>query len=263
MSAQRARSRPVPAPRADAASGQYDFGFLVNQAPPAASPAGATDDESLDALPDGEETLVALARVHLGTYNHAVLQGDLRRAKSCGERIQTIARKMHGRPNTFGIASKKGGLGRLSQRLRAPDGTVPLHGQPGRFVIETAHCRVLVVMDTLAGAAATSMHLHAVDLDRPFLSETGFHAFYSSTGFAPVLGRDVAQTARKLTEDWVNSLTTRGRLHPITHANVIGDRRKRERDPAWKPGGWLHSLASAPAPMPPAEKPQARRRAKP
>lgn len=70
----------------------------------------------------------------------------------------------------------------LERETRAADGAVPLWGQTGSFVIACDGMRVRVEMEGMFGIGASSMPwlgfaVHAVDLDRPFLSETGYRSF--------------------------------------------------------------------------------------
>ena len=77
---------------------------------------------------------------------------------------------------------------RLAEKTRAPTGTIPLWGQEGEFVIETAGISVRMDTDGIFGIATRYVLMpgfaaHAVDWDKPFISETGFRSFigYSAT----------------------------------------------------------------------------------
>ena len=63
-----------------------------------------------------------------------------------------------------------------------PLGTVPLWGQTGDFIITVDDMRVRIELEGMFGLAARfsfwpGFSAHAVDHDRPFLSETGYRSF--------------------------------------------------------------------------------------
>jgi hypothetical protein len=75
----------------------------------------------------------------------------------------------------------------LEQLTRAPDGTVPLWGQNGTFGIECASMRVRIEIDGFFGIASrhsswVGFAAHAVDWDKPFLSDTGYRSFLGVGG---------------------------------------------------------------------------------
>lgn len=70
----------------------------------------------------------------------------------------------------------------LARLTAAEPGTVPLWGQEGEFVIEVTGMRVRIEMDGMFGIGAgfspwMNFSAHAVDWDKPFLSETGYRSF--------------------------------------------------------------------------------------
>lgn len=75
----------------------------------------------------------------------------------------------------------------LERETRAPDGTVPLWGQTGTFEITIGAMRVRIGMDGIFGIASDVYHwigfaARAVELDKPFFSETGFYSFVAVGG---------------------------------------------------------------------------------
>ena len=70
----------------------------------------------------------------------------------------------------------------LEHETAAEDGRVPKWGQTGRFQIIVGKMRVSIEQHGIFGIGALHMYwpgfaAHAVDLDKPFLSETGYRSF--------------------------------------------------------------------------------------
>src|SRR6202023_4095907 len=75
----------------------------------------------------------------------------------------------------------------LEHESAATPGSVPLWGQAGEFVITVGAMRVRIELHGMFGIGSTSclfagFYAHAVDTDRPFLSETGFRTFLGVSG---------------------------------------------------------------------------------
>ena len=102
----------------------------------------------------------------------------------------------------------------LKRRTAAKPGKVPLWGQLGSFVLEASGMRVRIETRGLFGVCGfASFNAHAVDLDRPFLSETGFRSFL---GYGPgsMSGLTVDTYAQRCIEAHVRT-ELRGRLLAI------------------------------------------------
>ena len=70
----------------------------------------------------------------------------------------------------------------LERGSTAPIGTVPLWGQTGNFGITVGSMAVRIGMSGMFGIGSSSLawpgfSAHAVDVGRPFLSETGYRSF--------------------------------------------------------------------------------------
>src|SRR5690606_16264225 len=82
-----------------------------------------------------------------------------------------------------GILAHEGAPGRvLTRETAAPSGTVPLWGQEGDFIITVGRMRVRIALDGLFGIASSfafwpGFAAHAVDYDRPFISQTDYRSF--------------------------------------------------------------------------------------
>lgn len=99
-------------------------------------------------------------------------------------RLRNEARLMAQKLNGFepGYLSHDDAPGYVLQRTNAaPTGEVPIWGQCGAFAVEVEGIAVKVTMEGMLGICSHSHWLgfgiHAVDWDRPFLSETGYRSF--------------------------------------------------------------------------------------
>lgn len=87
-----------------------------------------------------------------------------------------------------GILADDDAPGRVLDRLtRAAPGAVPLWGQSGQFEIMLEGMRVAIDMDGIFGIGASHMawlgfSAHALDFDKPFISETGYRSFLGCGG---------------------------------------------------------------------------------
>lgn len=76
----------------------------------------------------------------------------------------------------------------LERATAAPEGAMPLWGQTGNYTIDVDGMKVRIEQDGIFGLGCRScfwpgFSAHAVDYDRPFLSETGYRSFIGI--FAP------------------------------------------------------------------------------
>jgi hypothetical protein len=83
---------------------------------------------------------------------------------------------------TSGLLALDGAGTILAEKTRAPVGATPLWGQEGEFIIEAAGVTVRMETDGIFGISTRYVLLpgfaaHAVDFDKPFISETGFRSF--------------------------------------------------------------------------------------
>lgn len=143
----------------------------------------------------------------------------------------------------------------LAKQTAADDGKVPMYGQRGRFLMTIAGCRVDFGYDGLFGICGGDANV--VDLDRPFISETGYRSFQVCpmdrviwTGGLPVdeYLRRVCENQllqagdRKLREPSLVMVddTIIGKHLPMKKHDWI--RQNRKKDSAWQAGGFLASL---------------------
>lgn len=130
----------------------------------------ATIDEALPFLRDLIEK-----------HHAALLAADGETAMKLRDEAHKLALRLNkGEP---GILAGPDAPGCMLARLTLADPeTVPLWGQGGSFVIEVRGMRVRVDMDGLYGIGACyspwmNFGAHAVDWEKPFLSETGYRSF--------------------------------------------------------------------------------------
>lgn len=137
-------------------------------------------------LPDTYEEAIPFFRSMIGRHHAAMLAGDAATAMQLREEADLLATKL----NNFegGILADADSPGNVLDRAtRARKGTVPLWGQSGSFIIDIDGMRVRIAMDGIFALASNVYHwlgfaAHAVDWDKPFLSETGFRSFIAIGG---------------------------------------------------------------------------------
>lgn len=136
----------------------------------------------------------ARARALVARYHDAVLAGDLETLDSSQSAYEALVYVLNGNTMLGSAAGDDSAAYVLARAVAAAPGQVPCWGQSGDFLVEVDGMRVRVEV-------AEGLHnhhgltLHAVDLDRPFLSETG----YRSHGVTVTshLGETVDQAVRR------------------------------------------------------------------
>ncbi|MEM8821411.1 MAG: hypothetical protein AAGE90_18120 [Pseudomonadota bacterium] len=114
--------------------------------------------------------------------NHAaMLAADAPETRRLHEEARHLASKVNGgNPGILADEQAPGSV--LARETAAKPGAVPLWGQTGDFVVEVAGMAVRVEMEGLFGIGSgwgfwPGFSVHAVHLDQPFLSETGYRSF--------------------------------------------------------------------------------------
>jgi hypothetical protein len=150
--------------------------------------------------------------------HHAAMQvADIDKAMSIREEAHLLAAKLNG--GTCGIIAGPDAPGCILEReSAAPPDSVPLWGQAGEFTITVGAMRVRIELKGMFGIGSTSclfpgFYAHAVDRDRPFLSETGFRTFLGVSGQL-VPGLTTEDFARETIAAHVRQ-ELKGRLLPI------------------------------------------------
>ena len=117
----------------------------------------------------------------LEEHHAAMLAGQVEEVMFCREEAHRLAVKLNG--GKAGILADDDSPGYvLARETAAAPGMVPLWGQKASFIVTAAGARVRIEMDGVFGLFATtgfwlSFSAHAVDFDRPFISETGYRSF--------------------------------------------------------------------------------------
>ncbi|EMJ7039738.1 MULTISPECIES: klcB [Pseudomonadota] len=116
----------------------------------------------------------AVAAVHEAVLNRADLVADV-----AGDRYAAAVWKLNG-GTFFGCAGDEDAAERVIERhCRATPGVVPMWGQEGDFLASVDGMRVWVEVENGYGGLTTvHFQFHAVDLDGPFISETGYRSHF-------------------------------------------------------------------------------------
>lgn len=118
-----------------------------------------------------------LQAYHDATIEHGMMHGEV---NDLADQIEALAVEMNG-GSRFGMAAPGGGETRLADALRAPNGTLPLWGQPGEYTVELPDGErtipTKIETDGLFGIGDQNFGCYAVDPDLPFISHTGFRSF--------------------------------------------------------------------------------------
>nr|CDG15364.1 FIG00466505: hypothetical protein [Yersinia pestis 16/95] len=137
--------------------------------------------ELLAELPADRDGLLAAAVAAVVEIDAAVMRGDGAAAELAGERYEAIIWKLNGGTN-FGCMAHDEAAGRVIERhCAAVPGDVPLWGQRGQFLVVAGGVRALVEYEAgYGGPLNAHFQFHAVDLDRPFISATGYRSHFDT-----------------------------------------------------------------------------------
>lgn len=136
----------------------------------------------------------ARARAQVARYHDAVLAGDLDALDLSQSAYEALVYVLNGNTMLGSAADEDRATHVLARAVAAAPGQVPCWGQSGDFLVEVDGMRVRVEV-------AKGLHnhhgitLHAVDLDRPFLSETGYRSHFVTV--TSHLGETVEQAVRR------------------------------------------------------------------
>jgi len=136
-------------------------------------------------VPSTMEDAVPYYRRLIEREHAAMIAGDTAEAMKVREEAHDLAVKLNG-GTSLGICGGKDAPGPTLERLTAaPEGEIPLWGQEGNFIIDLDGMKVRIEQDGMFGigafmSPAPGFSAHAVDYDKPFLSETGYRSFIGS-----------------------------------------------------------------------------------
>lgn len=174
-------------------------------------------------LPDAADTeaLLQLAKELAATIDAAVLSGDVATEEAARQTYQAIIWKMNGGTMFASLDGPDAPGNVIAAHCAAPIGTVPGWWQDGEFLVTAAGVRARVVFGHGFTGGTRHFAFHAVDPNKPFISETGYRSHFQ----APVTGATVEAVATGVLESLV---ADRG-------GRVTIDRASRDRIevPAW------------------------------
>lgn len=193
------------------------------------------------------EQFPTIARQCVEKYHDAVLAGHVEVLDQMERAYNALVFKLNG-DTLFGCSAKADSAANvLSRAVAARPGQVPLWGQCGEFLLEVDGMRIRVEYKPGMLGNHHDCDLHAVDLDRPFLSTTG----YRSAGVTAVscLGESVEQAVRRMVE---GLLKNEGKPRPM--APDFYAQKAAEKRPTWlaealagiKPNGQLAMFGDVP-----------------
>jgi hypothetical protein len=137
-------------------------------------------------LPGAMDAAFPFYRDLIGRHHQAMLAGEIESVMQLRHEAHRLARKLNGYdPGILADDDSPGCV--LDRATSAPENAVPLWGQSGSFEISCDGMRVWIEMQGIFGICASSIAwmgfaAHAVDWDKPFLSETGYRSFLGVGG---------------------------------------------------------------------------------
>ena len=134
-------------------------------------------------LPEDRGELMDAAAEAIRQYDAAIVGCDDDAAHAARDRYEVVIWKLNGN-SFFGTKADADSPGyQVERHCAATPGTVPLWGQKGEFLMTVEGIRAVVEFGDGYGSMYAHFAFHAVDLDLPFISETGYRSH-----FTPVMG---------------------------------------------------------------------------
>ncbi|MDD2859561.1 MAG: hypothetical protein PHT60_15515 [Acidiphilium sp.] len=147
-------------------------------------------------MPEDRAGLLDVAAQAVADMHAAIMAADETAAEAAGGRYEAAVWKLNG-GQFFGCMDSSnpeaGGI-LAEDHCRAAPGTVPMWGQRGEFLITVSGIRAVVDVRDGYGLFRVSLGFHVVDVDAPFISETGFRSHFD-TAQAGHTVEDVARAA--------------------------------------------------------------------
>jgi hypothetical protein len=205
-------------PLAIALEDRYQSGMSNNKAPPEQmSMFGEFEQAAFDRktahLPDNYDAAIPHFRDLCRRFDAAILAADTSGFDAILHEADDLAIRLNG-GTRFGIkADDHSPCNVLECETRASASETPIWGQAGEVIIEIAGCKVRAEVGGIYGIGFPSFSAHAIEWDKPFISETGCRSFL---GYPSHFGGGVS------VEDYVRSTlesyfrnTLKGRLVQI------------------------------------------------
>lgn len=168
-------------------------------------------------LPGTMEEAVPFYRLLIRQHHAAMLAANVDETMRLRREADLLATRLNnGEPGILADDDAPGCV--LARQTAATAGTVPLWGQDGEFVITVGAMRVRIALDGMFGIGSHVVYwpgfaAHAVDWDRPFLSETGYRSF-AGLYAEPAPGLLPDEFAGKVIASHI-ARELKGRLRPI------------------------------------------------
>ena len=129
-------------------------------------------------LPTGTVELLAVCRMECDAYGAAVLADDGDAVAAARLRYKAAVWVLND-GTMFGSFSGPESGGELAARhCAALPGSLPGWGQKGEFLIEVDGMRAVVCYGSQLTTFSTHFEFHAIDLDRPFVSDSGYRSHF-------------------------------------------------------------------------------------
>jgi hypothetical protein len=205
----------------------------ISTRPPKAKAANSMDERSAKrdaaaatvaaSMPGDRDGLLAVAKECVELYNNAVLDRADFAALVISERYEAVIWKLNG-GTFFGSGAGDESAGTIAMRhCQAVPGVVPMWGQQGEFIISVKDIRCWVKYGGgLGSVLSCHFEFNALDLDGPFISETGYRSHFCGS----VRGLTVDAAAAAIFADFLSK--ERRYL-----AAEYQDRRAEDLLPAW------------------------------
>ncbi|OMI09505.1 hypothetical protein BSN85_16390 [Bradyrhizobium brasilense] len=136
-------------------------------------------------LPATMDEAVPYFRGLIAKHHAAMLAADGETVAAVRDEAELLATKLNGFEAGY-LADRDAPGCVLDRKTRARKGKVPLWGQSGAFEITVSGMRIWIAMDGLFGVAHSTtwggFAAHALDWDKPFISETGYRSFLGVGG---------------------------------------------------------------------------------
>jgi hypothetical protein len=138
-------------------------------------------------LPSTMDGAIPFYRKLIERHHEAMLAGDVEKTMAIREEAHDLAVKLNG-GTLMGICGGPDAPACVLEReTAAPPGTVPMWGQEGSFTVDVNGMKARIEQDGMFGVGTGSMFwpgfgAHAIDYDKPFLSQTGYRSFHGAQG---------------------------------------------------------------------------------
>ena len=133
-------------------------------------------------LPADREAVASLALATADRYDAAILNCDAAAFEDAADTFEAIIYHLNG-GSLFGSMAEGGGAYQLRDILSPADGTAAGWGRPSRFAVELDDVRAVIRYTPGFLSFAPHFELYAVDVDRPFISETGYQSHFYTADF--------------------------------------------------------------------------------